>query len=35
VQADSLDKEYLKRWSKELEVFELLQRAFLEGGVSL
>jgi hypothetical protein len=35
VQADSLDKEYLKRWSKELGVFELLQRAFLEGGVSL
>lgn len=30
VQADSLDKEYLKHWSKEIGVFEHLQRAFRE-----
>jgi hypothetical protein len=33
VQADSLDKEYLKHWSEELGVFELLQRALRDGGV--
>jgi len=35
VQADSLDKEYLKRWSKELGIFELLLDAFRDGGVAL
>jgi hypothetical protein len=35
VQADSLDKEYLKHWSKELVVFELLQGAFRDSGVAL
>ena len=35
VQADSLDKEYLTRWSKELGIVELLQKAFRESGVAL
>ena len=35
VQAESLDKEYLKHWSKELGIFKLLQRAFRDGGVAL
>jgi hypothetical protein len=35
VQADCLDKEYLKQWSKKLGVFELLLEAFRDGGVAL
>jgi hypothetical protein len=35
VQSDSLDKGYLKHWSKNLGIFELLQRAFRDGSVSL
>jgi hypothetical protein len=35
VQGDLLDKEYLKLWSKELGVFELLMKAFGVGGVAL
>ena len=35
VQGDSLDKEYLKFWSKELEVFYLLEEAFIETGIKL
>ena len=35
VQAESLDKGYLKHWAKELGISELLQKAFEEAGVSL
>lgn len=35
VQGDSLNKEYLKHWSGEIGVFELLRKAFREGGVAL
>ncbi len=35
VQGDSLNKEYLKHWSKELGIFELLLEAFRDGGVAL
>jgi hypothetical protein len=35
VQADSLDKEYLKHWSKQLGISELVQEAFQDAGVSL
>ena len=35
VQAESLDTTYLLRWSKDLGIFELLERAFAEAGVPL
>ena len=35
VQGDSLNNEYLKHWSGEIGVFELLRKAFREGGVAL
>jgi hypothetical protein len=35
VQGDPLDKEYLQHWSKELGIFNLVERAFEEAGVSL
>lgn len=35
IQMDSLDKEYLKKWSKKLELIELLEKAFIDGGVKL
>jgi len=35
VQSDSLDKIYLKAWSRKLEIFELLNRAFNESGIQL
>ena len=35
VQSDSLDKDYLRHWSKDLGLSDLLQKAFQEGGVAL
>lgn len=35
VQSDSLDKNYLKYWAKELNLFELLQKAFGQAEVIL
>lgn len=35
VQADLLEKKYLKRWSKELGVLSLLKEAFVEAEVKL
>jgi hypothetical protein len=34
VQGDRLDGEYLKLWSKELGIFELLMEAFRDSGVT-
>lgn len=33
VQGDSLDKDYLKSWSKELRIIELLSQAFEDAGI--
>lgn len=35
VQGDCLDKEYLKLWSNELGIFELLMKAFRDSGVAV
>jgi hypothetical protein len=35
VQADSLDKNYLRNWTKKLDIFELLKNAFDDAGVQL
>ena len=31
VQGDSLELEYMKRWAKELDVLDLLEKALIEG----
>ncbi len=35
IQENSLDKEYLKRWAIELNLIELLKKAFIDAGVNL
>ena len=35
IQSETLDREYLKTWAKELNVFSLLEKAFIECGVEL
>lgn len=35
VQQNSLDKEYLKKWAKEINVFDLLEKSFFECNIEL
>lgn len=35
VQGESLDKNYLQLWSKKLEIFDLLTKAFADSGIQL
>jgi len=35
VQGDSLDKNYLKRWSKKVRIIKLLNKAFEDAGIKL